>query len=440
MILSKLKRLVTCVLFYLSLNNKRSRTKCRLDYGAKAVSKNNNDSSYKRNKVAFISILPPENSGIATYSLYSCMSSEAGVDLFCPVINNESFNRNRQLLSTTATNLFPLSDFFDRDKYCSYKAIILAFGASDHHAYFLPFLKELSSKGSLTKVVVYLHDLHFQHFFLHHFANSLLEAIEANYYLYNNRLPSKFSIIEKLRAIYFSRQNDTLGLRFFRLLGIKRFLVNSDAAANLLKRDLGDINEIEIKKIFLPVISFSRTDSHKSPLVKEDGWFYIGSFGIPSMGKCTPHIIRAIESLNMKGIKVKLVLAGWGVNRYLDSLPHQRDQVIAFDSLDNESMLSLMKDIDLAVQLRIMNGGESSGCIPMLFSSGTPTLVSNVGSFSEYGDEVYKFNGNLDSDLADFVLRIINSENKHEKVKLMKQYIDTHSSNAFMKKINELYS
>jgi hypothetical protein len=44
-----------------------------------------------------------------------------------------------------------------------------------------------------------------------------------------------------------------------------------------------------------------------------------------------------------------------------------------------------MDGVDVAVQLRTYNSGESSGIVPQLLSRDVPTIVSAIGAFAEYG-------------------------------------------------------
>ena len=58
------------------------------------------------------------------------------------------------------------------------------------------------------------------------------------------------------------------------------------------------------------------------------------------------------------------------------------------DKPSTERLLALMEGIDVGVQLRAVNTGESSGIVPQLLSRDTPVVLSRVGSFAEYDDVV----------------------------------------------------
>jgi glycosyltransferase involved in cell wall biosynthesis len=47
-----------------------------------------------------------------------------------------------------------------------------------------------------------------------------------------------------------------------------------------------------------------------------------------------------------------------------------------------------MRQVDVAVQLRSRNLGESSGVVPQLLQLGKPVVVSAIGSFTEFGEAV----------------------------------------------------
>lgn len=398
---------------------------------------------YSTDRLAFISILPPDESGIATYSLktFSEKNIDLPVDLYCPFKSENHKLNNKKEIKNKFVKLHSLQNFFDNNEVYKYSVIFIAVGGSCHHAYIINLLKEIREHNLLNKVYLYLHDLHFRDFFMFYSGMNIWKFAITNMQLYGDpryRDCSIGSLINILRALNQLQLNYNLGLRFFQKLGITHFLVNSEAAKELLSNDLDKNSPFIIEKVFLPVLPIS-SDIDSSIILKESGYVHIGSFGIPSAGKCTPQLIRAIEELNNNGYKIKLIIAGWNAFNYMKSNKINKDWLLVFDSLKENELITLMSQMDLAIQLRSMNGGESSGCVPMLISCTVPTIVSNVGSFAEYGAEVIKFKGNVECDLANFIGKVLDGGiHNAVDIKAMHKYVIKHQPKEFVKKLFSL--
>lgn len=388
-------------------------------------------------RVAFVSILPPEDSGIANYSfnIFANKDIKNPIDIYCPIKNFREHIRNKGLIKNRFVHIYTLDNFFKFNEIQAYEKIVIAVGGSFHHYYVFDFIRELNERNMLGKTAVYLHDILLRHFFRYYSNLSLFNHALIECELYNPELAKNCTwFLKWLKILKHSQYALNYGLRFFQWMGINHFVVNSLAAKQLLEKDLDSSRGFSIQTLFLPVISTS--SAKETVLQKENGYTYIGSFGIPGPGKCTEQIIRSIKELNKKGEKIKLVIAGWRAKTYLKTLGYSDDFLISYDSLDESQLQSLMSQVDLAIQLRAMNGGESSGCVPMLLYAGTPTIVSNLGSFSEYGRAVIKFNGNPNFELVEFISSILKLHNLDDIKQEMQSYVTSHQPQQFA---SELY-
>lgn len=398
--------------------------------------------SKERNaKVAFVSILPPEDSGIATTTFYSLIESKDGeVDLFSPNLSEEYYFINKHLLENNSkVRLYDLECFRFAHTINNYSSIIIAIGNSNHHFYFWKFLDLISDLGIQGKVILYLHDL-----FLHNinydgrrisspvkYAHEIIE-------LYNLEEESakellefedKWKLQKKLADLYIA------GLRVYQAYGINNFLVNSDNAKKIAIEDLDTSKAPTIYKIFLPVIDSRILVTQKNNLLKKEQDFkYIGTFGVVSNAKCVKELIEAVYKLNKKGIKIKLVIAGWKAHEYMKTVePILKENIITFDSPSDNDLLCLMSQVDLAIQLRRNNFGESSGIVPMLLDMGTPTIVSKIGSFIEYEDAVLQFDNSDLSNLDKFIYDNLTIENIERLKECMDMYVAEHTPGIYCK-------
>ena len=97
-----------------------------------------------------------------------------------------------------------------------------------------------------------------------------------------------------------------------------------------------------------------------------------------------------------------------------------------------------MAGVDVAVQLRAHNLGESSGVVPQLLALGVTTIVSNIGSFREYGDAVVTVDAEIaDQQLADVMLA---SYRSGPDGKAMKAYVEKNSVAAFQARMLSVFS
>lgn len=373
----------------------------------------------KSKKVALFSILPPQKSGIAEYSYKTFTSDTKLYDIFSDINGKE--------LETYAksSNIFPLL----LKRVFSYKARVFVLGNSEHHVKILKHAIKTNGEGGR---ILYLHESYLIDLFYWYYRQNtvLLKSKLIKNYAQHQKL------IEKSKDLYADFITHKIyGIKLLiKLTGITNFIVNNDRAKEMIFEELSP----ELKKLvcvnvgFLPVVNLINV---KKENIDSSVDFVIGSFGKPQKQKSTDIIINATKILCERGIKIKLLLAGYGVNSYLKDKKY--NFIIPIDSPNEDDLYSLMKSVDLAIQLRPHPHGESSGCISQLFGM-SQNIITTKGFVSK---EFEKYCCIIDSEqtpesLANHILNRL-----HTKVNYLGQELsNTYSFCALAQKIYDIAS
>lgn len=400
-----------------------------------------NKTKNRQARIAFITNLPPEDTGIATCSMHSWLSYRKPLDIFCPVVDVDWFLTNSARFMTVTDeqiSVYDKSVFMAIASQQDYEAIIIAIGNSTHCFYIHDLLKKIEAIGATSKVLLYVHDPCLLHMIQRGsgIANSqfsrfikrvydMPDGVEIDDYrpdweLWNQLIP---------RGVF--------GLRYFASLGVKGFLFNSRAAIDMADRDLGSLDVLKAQ-LFHPVFAVDKAPplpAAKGLAAGEKRAFSVGTFGVPNGSKCSIEIVDAVTLLRKRGHKVRLLIAGYQANLFLaqhrDALTHDDTEV--FDGPTDRQLLSAMQTVDVAVQLRRHNLGESSGVVPMLLQAGIPTIVSALGAFKEFGAAVHQLAPDASpTQIADAILATLASPPSPDVVS---DYVRGHSAEAFQQRV-----
>ena len=159
-----------------------------------------------------------------------------------------------------------------------------------------------------------------------------------------------------------------------------RLFVHSSHAADLIELDCGRRPEVAFS-IPSPVIP-AAAPPQGEPL--------IASFGFPSPAKRTEVAVEAVARLD----EGRLVLVGHAGDEYLEWLRRLADEhgasgrVTVTGAIGAEEYADWVGRTSLALQLRRHTNGESSASVAETLAAGIPTIVSDLGTFSEYPDDV----------------------------------------------------
>ncbi|MBT9155014.1 MAG: hypothetical protein DDT39_01704 [Firmicutes bacterium] len=220
------------------------------------------------------------------------------------------------------------------------------------------------------------------------------------------------------------------GVRVFERYGITKFLVNSAAAREIVLRDLsartasvsGLFHPAFAPEIEKPTVTISR--QHAEEII-------VGTFGIPNKEKQTEIIVSACQLLTQTGRRVRLIVAGYRADKYVRRFQSSTENLVieGFGDLTDAELFCAMSTVDVAVQLRRRNLGESSGVIPQLLVLGKNVIVSDVGSFAEYGAAVQSVL--VDCSVEKLAATIVDGLHDHSRKTSMETYVTEHSTKNF---------
>ncbi|MFN6016106.1 MAG: glycosyltransferase [Verrucomicrobiota bacterium] len=379
-------------------------------------------------QLAFVSCLPPEETGIATCSLYSWLDSEVDVDIFCPVVNEDFYFYNKSELSSKRVQLYDVDTLMSAVVSKQYKNIVLTIGNSDHHAYLFQALKKLRAAGMMGRVALYVHDPVMLNITKWRF-NGLVADLSANIIeIYDDVLGHDSRTDHtKFNGCWYGEYG-IAGVRIFLKLGITKFLVNSEAAKSILEGDLPK-NVAKVSKIFHPVFLPKGMNGGDLIMRNDREEIIVGTFGMPRKSKQTELIVAACKHLASTGHNIKLVIAGFGAEKYVRTIKKTNLNIVGYSDLTDGQLSEVMASVDVAVQLRLSNMGESSGVVPQLLALCKNVIVSDVGAFAEFGSATKKVPTDIRFDnLAATILEVLADDSYRDA---MRAYAALHSPKAF---------
>lgn len=380
-------------------------------------------------RIAFISCTPPEDTGIATCSLHTWLGSNDPVDFFTPVTDLDYFFSLARRLAgpdKKGPRLLDVGGFLAMDGQARYSDIVIAVGNSDHHTYVHHLLKKLASIGSLDRVTLYIHDpcvLNLVERGTQLREREFFQMLESIYQL--DLLPKDGSELSHDLLI----EKGVYGVRYFYSAGITKFMVNSRAAAKMLRDDLQDA-DATVTTLFHPAFLPALPIEVRRPTGGAND-FVIGTFGVPDKSKKTIEVVMAVKTLKKMGYNARLLIAGFHARKFADRNARLLNDIdyTLFDGPTDFQLIQCMKSCDIAVQLREKNLGESSGVIPQLLCLGKSVIVSRIGSFSEIGESVSSVD--KDVEIPDLAARILELHSTPIDPSKIKQYVEEHTPQKF---------
>jgi glycosyltransferase involved in cell wall biosynthesis len=382
-------------------------------------------------RLAVVTCLPPDATGIANFALKQLSEIDVAVDVFSQVRSVAHFLRVRAIFAAhtgSRVRLHPMASLLSRDVTNRYERLVFMLGNSRHNLEVYRSMETLAGFGAGDRIVCHLHDP------CCHNVVQLGKGLEPGPYLaylgrlYDNpQLLSNFGS-ENWQAHKAAVDAGILGIRTLFDVGVRHFIVNSQAAASIVREDLSPAESAEARvdvlyhPVFQPEVSRREAEPH-------DGSLIIGTYGAPSVSKGTDIALAAVQELRRRGVRARLIVAGFDANYFADGeLAKHEDRSwleLAEPTTERELQLDMLK-CDVAVQLRRSNLGESSGVVPTLLALGVPTVVSTIGAFGEYGDAVQTFDGYDPVALADLLERGLTVDHL-----AMQRYVREHSLAAF---------
>jgi hypothetical protein len=337
--------------------------------------------------IAVVSVLPPQQTGIANYTLCTFEASPVPVDVFSPFDTDHAYlAASRRLPQANGPlEVFALEALPAALAMRDYTAVIWVLGNSHHHLPVIRLMREMRHLDPLSPTWVQLHDPVL-------FNLARLHAEEADSDLAAMLQPLVPEGIPDADWAAASR-GDVRSILTHPGLAVRALLagvplhgaiLHSHAARDLILRDWPELAVLQQRLLYLPVAeSFRPRPWTSGPAPR------IGSFGYPSAFKGTDLIVAAFRRLRQAQPGATLVIAGYHAAAYAGAQGLAGEPGIEVN--DNPPMprlVELMRGVDVAIQLRTLNLGESSGVVPQLLSLDVPTITTAIGAFAEYGEAV----------------------------------------------------
>lgn len=306
------------------------------------------------NSLDVIASLPPDQSGVSLYAQKTMASTPWKTRFFVPgdgnrlayAVDSLRRTRHKQRSSSTPPQILPISTYRPRSK-----PAVWILGNSEHHVDIVDMLV----RAGQMQDILYLHE-------------ARLDELIA---LYRER---------KKKAVNFSRKvrnlNDLLGV-----IEPRNILVNSNFAGHIV-RSLPNAKSFDVQVLFLPLLETQaiyrprREDLDRRPLI-------VMHVGILGKSKRPEQVVAACEWIRQRR-PLRLIFAGYDVANYLRIARLERSWVEAVEKPSHDELVALMQEVDVGVQLRWPQHGESSGAVNQWIGLRKPVVVTAGGSFDDF--------------------------------------------------------
>lgn len=364
-------------------------------------------------RIALLSVLPPSRTGLASYALRHFGDPRWQVDHYAPFLHLAEMEALLEA-GPRDRRFFPASDLGRLLPLHAYRALLFQIGNSAHH---VPALKALLEAPEKPAPWIYLHEAQLGRFWLSWCRDDPRQVRR----LYDEHYPeSRITLSEVLGR---PGADSPRGIRpLLAMTGCTRVIVNSACCEEMVKRDLGPGWTGEMLRLFHPI------PGGPQPPGQGQGPLRIGHFGGIGTGKGVPLLLKAVRQIRASR-PVVLVLAGFDAGRWarrhrLEGL----DWVEVLDAPGDARLFQAMGSVDVAVQLRPVTQGESSGVVSQLLGLGRRVIATGVGSFLEYEGALHLVPPEVDAaGLAGHILEAL-TENREEAILHLQR---THSAEAF---------
>lgn len=329
-------------------------------------------------RVAYVSPLPPQRSGVADYSFR--LLSELGQMCRIDAFTDTSFGDPDP---PPGVRVIGIDEFDVADRLCGgYDTVFVCLGNSEHHARALRLLRRRSA-------VVLAHDVRFSG--LYAYLSDRLPEIEPRSFarvvrsMYGKRFPRELvrggflDIADADRyGIYMASEAIALS---------ERFLAHSNYAAQLARLDAApdDASKVGVIPFAFPPVAVG-SSGEEEPLV--------ATFGLVAAVKQPDKLLTAFAEVLESHPGCRLAIVGPPVadseRERLIQLAAQlgiAGRVTLTGDLPEEAFRSWIERATVAVQLRAISQGETPASVADCLAAGRATIVTALGAAREFPDE-----------------------------------------------------
>jgi glycosyltransferase involved in cell wall biosynthesis len=327
----------------------------------------------RRPRVAYVSPLPPQRSGVADYSyrLLEPLAELCDVDAFVDRALGEQ--RAPEGVRVAGISRFPIVERLR----AGYDRVLICLGNSEHHVAALHLL--LRRGGT-----VLAHDVRLSG--MYGWASAHRPELEP-------RTPAQIVTDMYREKVYVVPEDPAASdvlLSREAIAAAEAFVVHSEHAADLARAEAGAADRHKIR-----VAPFAfRDPAEFPPAAALDAPPIVATFGVVGSAKQTDKLVEAFALVAARR-ECRLVVAGpeAGPNEY-ERLQAQVDRLgltgraRLVGYLEGDAFDRLVAQTTVAVQLRSVSMGETSASVADCLAAGVATVVSAVGSSRELPDEV----------------------------------------------------
>jgi glycosyltransferase involved in cell wall biosynthesis len=323
-----------------------------------------------------ISSMPPDQSGVAIYTQKTLASAPWANRFFVPWADDRLADavellrrtRHQQRAETPPPQILPMSSYRPGQK-----PAVWVLGNSEHHIETI----DLLARSGQPQDFLYLHEARL---------NGLLGV-------YHQRNRQDAALSHKIRDL-----NDFLGV-----IRPRNILVNSEYCAQLIS-SLTRAKEYKVQKLFLPILDVIPGKPRHSAK-SSDQPLTIMHVGILGQIKQPDQIVEACELIRRKR-PIRLIFSGYDVSNYLRLFKLKRSWIETREGLSDEELVALMQQVDIGIQPRWPQHGESSGAICQWLGLRKPVVATAGGSFDEFAGSAWLVAPETGADgLADAILK-----------------------------------
>lgn len=388
----------------------------------------------QRKKLAYITPVQPAKSGIANYSAILLPELARYYDIDLIVKDNVPVDKVAGSYSKIRNTQYLLdnSDKYDR--------VVYQFGNSEHHDYMFPLLEKIPG-------VVVLHDFYISGVIQH------MDVFGTHSGVWTRELLNGHGY-KALKERFIENDSANVVWRYpcsYSALSLSQgVIVHSENSIRLAKQWYGTVNP-ELWSVIphlreLPLIN-DKAKARKKLSISDDA-FVICSFGFLGESKMNDRLIEAFaESTLFESKECYLFFVGEmhdgefskKISRRISGLKAtNRIQITGWT--DFETFKDYLQAADIAVQLRSLSRGETSGAVLDCMSYGLPTIINANGTMADINpDSVIMLEDKFeDESLIQALESLYNSQELRQQ--LAKKSIDEISTKHSLWRCAEQYS
>jgi glycosyltransferase involved in cell wall biosynthesis len=324
--------------------------------------------------IAIFSPINPIKSGISNYSstLIKYLSGFFNVDIYIDDYKaKENFNANVKILSHR--------DFkVNRFKYIQ---VFYQMGNSSYHTYMLEYIKNYEG-------ILVLHDYNLHDLVINLMDNHILSYKESLYEDYDKFIVDSY--LENISNKVIPYKINEIELNGFVTNYVKKVIVHSDFAKEKILRK--NFNLIVRKSNLFSNLKNSKLS--KSNNISSNINFLV--YGHIHETKRILQILDAFTKLlnTSKNSNLKIILLGEvseGLKERLqEKITHNKlnKHVIITGYISDNKVVEYLNNTSIGLNLRYPHKGESSASLTDMLSFGIPTIISDIGTFKEFPNDV----------------------------------------------------